>query len=141
LPIKHPYVSRTLAAAILLAGAGAIAPAGAVEVRTFGEVSYVTGGIGVQSREEIMSARGQYNLRLLFAYTSGSYLADIAVTVADQAGRILLETVSNGPYLWARIAPGRYRVTVSHAGEAQTRQANVPASGAVDLSFFWAPPD
>lgn len=140
MPARSHAVARALAAAILLAGAGAITPSGAVEVRTFGEISYVTGGIGVQSREEMMPVRGHYNLRLLFAYTTGSYLADIAVTVADTAGSTLLETVSDGPYLWARMAPGRYRVTVSHAGEAQTRHVNVPASGAADVSFFWAPP-
>lgn len=138
MPTKHPTLTRTLAATVLLAGLAA--PTGAVEVRSFGEVSYVTGGIGIQSREEMMPVRGQYNLRLLFAYSSGSYLADIAVTVADQAGNTLLEAVSDGPYLWARLPPGSYRVTVSHAGQAQTRQVKVPAAGAADVSFFWAPP-
>ncbi len=140
MPAKSAPLARALGAAMLLAGAASITPAGAVEVRTFGEISYVTGGIGVQSREEMMPVRGQYNLRLLFAYSTGSYLADIAVTVADQAGNMRLETVSDGPYLWARMPPGRYRVTVSHAGQAQTRQVNVPAVGAADVSFFWAPP-
>jgi len=139
-PIKHPYLTRTLAAAILLAGAGALAPTGAFEVRTFGEINYVTGGIGRQERKEMTPLRAQYNLRLLFAYSTGSYLAGIAVTVVDQAGNTLLEAVSEGPYLWARMPPGRYRVTVSHAGEGQTRQVSVPASGAADVSFFWAPP-
>ena len=58
-----------------------------------------------------MPVREQYTLRLLFADSSGSYLADIAVTVADRAGNTLLEAISDGPYLWARLPPGSYRVT------------------------------
>lgn len=137
MPTMPPILTRTLAAAVLLAGLAA--PVGAVEARSFGEVSYLTGGIRLQGRDEMMPAREQYTLRLPFAYSSGSYLADIAVTVADRAGNTLLKAFSDGPYLWARLPPGSYRVTASHAGEAQTRQVKVPAAGAADVSFFWAP--
>ncbi|MCX8018797.1 MAG: carboxypeptidase regulatory-like domain-containing protein, partial [Rhodocyclaceae bacterium] len=84
-----------------------------------------------------LQVKPQFNLRLLFAETGGAYLADIRVRIQDSSGALLLDAVSQGPWFYAKLAPGRYRVSVDNAGMVQTRDVNVPAAGGVDLNFYW----
>jgi hypothetical protein len=123
---------------LLIASAPAMAAESALDVKTAGNISYVSGGVGLSEREELAQLKGTYNLQLMFAYAkSGEYLADVAVKIADSAGRSLLEAVSSGPYFYAQLPPGRYQVSATNAGKAQTKTVSVPARGAVPVAFYW----
>jgi hypothetical protein len=104
-------------------------------------VPHISGGIGSSEREAMEQVKSQYNLRLLFAVAgSGAYLSNIRVQIQDAAGPILLSTVTIGPWLYASLAPGDYVLTVEHAGQAQTRNVTIAATGAVAESFYWPAP-
>ncbi|BCU07906.1 carboxypeptidase regulatory-like domain-containing protein [Allochromatium tepidum] len=112
------------------------APAPATDVAS--GVPYISGGIGVSERTEMQEVKSRFNLRLLFAVAgSGSYLADVRVRIDDAAGPTLLEAVSQGPWFYASLAPGRYVLRVDNAGRIQTRDIEIPATGAVEQSFYW----
>jgi hypothetical protein len=101
-------------------------------------VPHISGGVGASERERLEQVKSRYNLRLLFAESgSGSYLSNIRVQIQDVAGPTLLSTVTIGPWFYADLAPGDYLLTVEDAGRVQTRQVRIPASGAVDESFYW----
>jgi hypothetical protein len=101
-------------------------------------VPYISGGIGVSGREEMQEVKSRFNLRLLFAVAgSGSYLADVRVRIDDAAGPTLLEAVSQGPWFYASLAPGRYVLRVDNAGQVQTRDLAIPATGAIEQGFYW----
>ncbi len=111
-------------------------PAPATDVAS--GVPYISGGIGVSERTEMQEVKSRFNLRLLFAVAgSGSYLADVRVRIDDAAGPTLLEAVSQGPWFYASLAPGRYVLRVDNAGQVQTRDIEIPATGAVEQSFYW----
>lgn len=102
------------------------------------EVPYISGGVGASEREELAQRKGQYNVHLLFAVAgSGEYLAGIPVQIDDHSGVTLLEATSEGPYFYARLAPGEYRITAERAGERQTKGIQVPATGIAAHSFYW----
>ncbi|MFB1490380.1 MULTISPECIES: carboxypeptidase-like regulatory domain-containing protein [unclassified Thiocapsa] len=104
-------------------------------------VPHISGGIGASEREAMEQVKSQYNLRLLFAVAgSGAYLSNIRVQIQDAAGPTLLTTVTVGPWLYANLAPGDYVLTVEHAGQAQTRNVTLPATGAAAESFYWPAP-
>ncbi|WP_296809944.1 carboxypeptidase-like regulatory domain-containing protein [Thiocapsa sp.] len=104
-------------------------------------VPHISGGIGASEREAMEQVKAQYNLRLLFAVAgSGAYLSNIRVQIQDAAGPTLLGTVTVGPWLYANLAPGDYVLTVEHAGQTQTRNVTLPATGAVAESFYWPAP-
>jgi hypothetical protein len=104
-------------------------------------VPHISGGIGASEREAMEQVKSQYNLRLLFAVAgSGAYLSNIRVQIQDAAGPTLLSTVTIGPWLYANLAPGDYVLTVEHAGQAQTRNVTLAATGAVAESFYWPAP-
>lgn len=110
-----------------------------IVAQTQGNVSYVSGGVGQDEVCQIKGIQDDYNLHLLFAETpSNQYLADIPVRIVGRNGNTVLQTRAQGPYLYARLAPGSYRIVAENAGRAQSRQVRImskmkPAS----VSFLW----
>ena len=109
----------------------------ALAVQRQGNITFVSGGAGDEDRDALRQVESQYNLRLLFAARSGDYLAGVAVTLRDARGNAVLDTIAEGPIFYARMPPGRYRLTVSNQGQSQSRNIGI-GSGAVRQDFYWA---
>jgi hypothetical protein len=107
------------------------------QVMSSGSVKFVSGGVGEDSAERISALSKDFNLKLLFAQKDGHYLADVAVTISDAQGKKVLEAISEGPWLLAKLAPGKYQVTAAFGGESFTRATTIPASGQRELIFRW----
>jgi hypothetical protein len=103
-------------------------------------VKFVSGGVSDDSAERMAVLGKEFNLKLLFAARDGHYLADVAVSISDAANRKMLETVSEGPFLFAQLAPGKYVITATYAGSAQTRSTAIAATGRRELVFRWEEP-
>lgn len=96
------------------------APSSAAEV--------VSGGVGMEAREQLRQRAEDYELKLVFAATpSGDYLAEIPVTITDRRGNKVVEAVSEGPWMYVELPSGAYTVRADHAGQTQTRQVSVRA--------------
>lgn len=102
------------------------------------DIPYLTGGIGLSEREDMMQQRKNFNLRLLFAVKgSGSYLSDTRVVITDNKNNTVLDAVSDGPWFYTNLKPGSYKLTLSTAGATQSRNITIPAKGAREFSFYW----
>lgn len=110
----------------------------ALQAQQQGNITFVSGGAGDDDRDALRQVEGQYNLRLMFAARSGAFLANVAVTLADARGNTVLDTISEGPIFYARVPPGRYRLTVSNQSQAQTRDLSIGPGNAVRQDFYWA---
>lgn len=143
--MSHPkFTAMAFAATLGLSAAllPALSPANAqdsgLEPQRQGSVTWISGGIGQDELEALHAAQSGYNLRLLFALQgSGEYLANVAVRVVNGHGDTLLDANSRGPFLYAKLPAGTYKVTASSEGRAQTRSISVPATGAAAQSFYW----
>ena len=135
--LKHALLAFSVVAAFAAAAAFAQPP----EVQEHGGARYVSGGVGQEERAALEAMRGEFNLRVTFAaQRSGGYLADVGVSLEDSKGREVFRTVAQGPWLYARLAPGRYRLTATYSGRRETRQVAVPAKGHVSLDLYWQDP-
>src|SRR5690606_2797019 len=68
-----------------------------------GEVSVLHGGVGAEDRAAMQAQAADYNLHLTFAAKgSGAYLSDVKVVIRDARGKTLVDTVTSGPWLYAR---------------------------------------
>lgn len=118
--------------------AGAMTDAPALVQGQQGEIAFVSGGTSLDDRAALRQTEDQYNLRLTFAVRpSGEYLSDVNVTLTDDKGQTLLDTISNGPLFFAHVPPGRYRVTVTSGRETQTRDIAIGATGPASQAFYW----
>jgi hypothetical protein len=116
-----------------------LAEESAIQPQTQGEVTFVTGGVGIDERKELDATRANYNLSLLFSVQgSGNYLSDVKIRITDLKGKVFLETVSDGPKLFAKLPSGRYIVTVDLNGEAYHKTVSVGGKKNTSLSFTWS---
>ena len=129
-------------AASLLVSATLIPVAGANSdnaiVQNSGGVSYVSGGVGTDSIDYLSSLAGDFNLKLVFALNSGSYVSDVGVVIADSAGKTLLNTTSDGPWFLTRLPAGNYQIVATFGGNAVRRQVSIGAAKLRTLDFRWA---
>jgi len=129
---------------LLLAACLALAPAPAsaqLQPQQQGGIRYLHGGIGEDERFELAAQRADYSLRLTFAVKrAGHFVADVEVRIAAADKREILRAASDGPWFYAQLPTGKYVVTASYGGNAQSRTVQVRDKGAVGLHFYWDDP-
>ncbi|APA87723.1 carboxypeptidase-like regulatory domain-containing protein [Paraburkholderia sprentiae WSM5005] len=100
-----------------------------------GDISFVTGGVGRDESTALRQARRQWPLSLQFTGPGASYVADVQVQVAKAGGTAVLDTTSHGPYLLARLPPGRYTVSATYSGVTRRQSVNVRGNGSARATF------
>lgn len=123
-------------ALVPLAAAPQENPLPAPEPQTVGKLTYLTGGVGLEERDEMHAKMGDYNLRLTFA-AGDAYLGRVKVRVADQKGHQLLATESNGPWFFVKLPKGKYKVSAENEGESQARTVDLSKKAVADVVFRW----
>lgn len=109
-----------------------------LQPQTQGDVSFVSGGVGSDEQNALQAMRADYNLSLLFsAQGTGEYLSEVNVNIKNSAGETVLQTVSQGPKLFAKLKPGRYSITADIDGQAVHKTAKVRSGQMTSLSFTW----
>lgn len=136
---SKPYTA--LVTAILLGAAPFVPVANAnseESVQTAGGVAYVSGGVGKDSIDRLNSLARDFNLKLVFALKSGDYVSNVKVTIADAAGKALLDTTSEGPWFLTKLPVGKYQVVATFAGKAEKRTIAVGAEKLKTIDFRWS---
>lgn len=99
---------------------------------------YISGGIGSDERDAMSANAKNYNLKIVFATKGKAYLADIAVQIKDARGKAVLDAVSEGPWFFTNLSPGKYTVTATMKEEALGQMVDIHRSGQSVQYFFWA---
>jgi hypothetical protein len=134
--MKRKIVSVLIVA--LFAAISVFAQEPVLQPRTVGGITYITGGIGVDERDALKKAEGDYTLRLLFAAQgSGELVADVKVTILDAKRKSILEVVSTGPRFFAKLAPGSYRIIAENNGTPIRRTVRISPKSPVSQAFYW----
>lgn len=97
---------KTVLAAAVLLGFLVSPAAEAQQPRSFST------GAGKDGR----AARPGYSLKVVFAQRDGPFLAGVEVVVYDESGAKVVETFSDGPWLFLDLPPGAYRVVARLKG-------------------------
>ena len=101
-------------------------------------ITYITGGVGVDEAKAIESMRGRYNLHMTVTAKNGDFLAYVPVKVMNSRKQMVLDTKTNGPYLFAQLPAGRYEVIAGGDNtRAQKRTVQVGARGGANLHFVF----
>ena len=108
--------------------------------KTQGQITYITGGVGSDEAAAVKQAESKYPLSLEFvqhAKPRDEFLANVDVTIRDQAGKTALKTTSDGPFLLAKMPNGKYTVTAEEEGKTITRHFTVAANKPQHLVLAW----
>jgi exopolysaccharide biosynthesis predicted pyruvyltransferase EpsI len=101
-------------------------------------VRYLTGGIGSSEREVMEDWGANYDLKLIFAESSGHFLSDVKVVIQDRAAREILSVLTNGPWLYVELSPGTYRVRANFEGVTrEIPKLHIAEHGRVERFIHW----
>jgi len=93
-----------------------------------GNVSFVSGGIGQSEAMTFQNSAKHYPLEIEFVMKdepTNAFLANVDVVIRDNAGKAVLRTVSQGPFLLASLPPGKYWITANLDGIIQREAIHV----------------
>ncbi len=119
----NKFLSSVLAAAILFFGFIAYAQMNIHPMKADG-VEYVTGGIGLDERQEMEKSAKDYTVKAVFAVSSGGYAANVMVTITKPSGEKVLEVTSD-PWLYAKLPPGKYSLKAVYKGKEETKTIEI----------------
>lgn len=107
--------------------------------RTQGDVTFISGGVGQDSIRAMHAMAHKYDLRLMFAVKgSGEYLANVRVKLESPKGKTIVDAMSEGPYFYAKVPPGKYQVVAESEGRTMTRSVDITHGRAVSQPFYWS---
>ena len=107
------------------------------EAQTYNDIPYVSGGFGLEERGELRAIGKTDNLELSFAEQNKDYIGGAEVLIKDKNGTEVLEAVSDGPLLFARLPEGVYIVEATAMGKTLEQTVHVPSKGQARLYFTW----
>jgi hypothetical protein len=133
------------AAALVMAAAlsslGAHAATGPSVYETPEGVVFASGGIGSDESALMRRAAREWPASFEFAVRAGArnqYAANVQVTVRDASGQpVLSDVLSQGPFMLARLAPGRYDVEATLDGRTLHQRIRVGGEGSAHAVFVW----
>ena len=121
-------MSALLASMLMLLGTGAAHAL--TEAKTAQGENYVAGGVALDEREALGKQRAQFSLWVATAAKkTGSYLSDVAIKISDAAGKTVLDTKLDGPWLLVELQPGRYTVDASFGNQSQRKLTTINKKG------------
>ena len=137
--MNYKPLAHCVAATLL--GLASLAPVASADDAIFQSTSgitYVSGGVGVESIDKLTAISREFNLKLVFALNSGDYLSNVKVVIADAAGRPVLDTTADGPWFLIKLPAGNYQIARTFAGTTVTRRAAVGAVRLSTVDMRWA---
>lgn len=99
-------------------------------------VPAVSGGVSLNARDNLRAAEKDANVKLVFALDTGNYVSDVAVKVTDRSGKVVIDDVSNGPWVLARLPAGTYTATATYNGHTRTHKFTA-GKGLRTAQFRW----
>lgn len=99
-------------------------------------IAYASGGVGMDERVAMDAMAKDYNVKMMFVEAPKNYVSGVKLKIEDHSGKLLLETTSSGPWFWAKLPQGDYRVIASLHNHREMRHLKV-AGGVDTIEFFW----
>jgi hypothetical protein len=123
----------------LLAGLASVEPAPVEEPRVEAQPALASQpDVAPSSGVRAIEAESAVSFRFLKREEGHEFLVDeVHVTIVHPVRGTLLDAVSNGPYLTARVPAGRYEISASHAGRTQRVSVILAGREPRSLAFYW----
>jgi hypothetical protein len=125
---------------LLISGGFAQAATTLPPIQRSGQLEYLSGGVGKDEAKAIESASKQWPLTMEFVVKGkprDEFAADVKVDVRDAKGHEVLQADSVGPFVLAKLAPGKYTVNAALAGKTLHKSVVVKAGEPAKALFIW----
>ena len=137
---KSPLVATIVLMGATAIGSVALAATTLPAEQHYGSVEFIVGGIGQSESVALERASPHWPLALEFAVKDGShadFVTDVDVAVRDAQGKTVLESNSAGPFLLAKLPPGRYTVDAKFDGRSLSERVDVKHAQSARSTMVW----
>ncbi|MBC7857613.1 MAG: hypothetical protein H7Z39_02320 [Burkholderiaceae bacterium] len=102
-------------------------------------ITYLCGGIGAAEAAQMKREAANYNLMLTFAESSGAYMANVSVDIADARGKPILRTVCDAPIMLLNLpTAGSYKITADVNGNPISKTVRArPGRRGASVGMTW----
>lgn len=129
-------MTLVIVASIVGATTGAQAQGGGLPaIHTQGDVSYTSGGVGMDESQALKREAPDWPLALQFTGQGGDYMADVHVSITKPGGAKVLDVTSQGPFMLVKLPAGRYTIHARYKQETQERVIDISRHASV--AFHW----
>lgn len=109
---------------------------------TTGEVSYVSGGICIGGVNQMKSMAKDFPLEIVLVeksdeYEKENYIADVKVTINDASESLVLDVVTEGPFLLVNLPSGNYQITAEYHNVVKSRRVKINKNKHERIVFLW----
>ncbi|HEY8905023.1 MAG TPA: hypothetical protein VIM63_03190 [Rhodoferax sp.] len=128
------------AGALMMAASMAHAATDLPPVQRTGSIDYVTGGVGQNESSAIERASHSWPLTLEFAVKDkqhADFVSGVRVQIRDAGQHVALKVTSDGPFVLAKLQPGRYVVDASLDGKTLHEKVVVASGHPAKAVFVW----
>jgi hypothetical protein len=110
-------------------------------VQSFGNITYVTGGVGDAEATAMRRLAKDYALELSFTQRPArhpeEFLADVKVQIKDMQQTAVLAITTHEPFLLANMPAGDYLIVAEHDGEIKQKKVSLNNSKHLNIAFVW----
>jgi hypothetical protein len=99
---------------------------------------YLSGGVGADERIALEERAKAFNVKLVFAETDGSFVADVKLEIVGVKNEVILSTTATGPWFYIQLPPGIYNVKATFAGQSkEVKTLRVTKDKSTHQVFVW----
>jgi hypothetical protein len=120
-----------------LSSAGNTNGGGLPQIEQQGDVSYTSGGVGLDESRALLREQAHWPLSLRFTGPTSDYLSGVHVRVVGGKGGEVLSTESMGPYMLVKLPPGNYTVYAKYKDQEKKQAVTVAGPGKAKAAFHW----
>lgn len=88
-------------------------------------------------RKAIDRARNNYNIKLVLAEASGSYVSDVTLHITTVLGDPVISIPSAGPLVLLQLPPGTYLINAAYEGRNAQKRFDVSDNLAQTVNVLW----
>lgn len=126
------------AAIAALLAAGLAAPAAAMpQPMHKGDITYISGGIGLGEQHALESQAKHYDLAITNADKAGAFTTGTRLVITAKDGRDVLRVAATGPLFYAKLPPGDYTIRAVNNGQSRKRTVKVASGATTDVHLIW----
>jgi hypothetical protein len=109
---------------------------------TEGNVSYVSGGICINGVNQMKRMAKDFPLEVVLVqksaeYEKENYIADVRIHIKDAQDNLVLEVVTEGPFLLVDLPSGSYQMTADFRHDIKSRNIKINRSKHQRIVFLW----
>lgn len=102
-----------------------------------GDLTYVTGGVGLTEQHVLEANAKDYNLAITNSNKAGDFTVGTDLIIKNTQGHEVLRVADSGPLFYAKLPPGDYMIQATNEGQHRARDVKIGAKRTTDVHLIW----